>query len=223
MPRIGAAYTMAAVYNYNKATGEISYSNGGYIGRLARVNIQKADNNDNDWNGDNTVGETDNAFGGGTLELEVGEVSTEAAEDYFGLTVVDLSGDDAIDGVEDEDAKKIIYKAAAAVPYIGLGTVLTERIKGTGEENFTAVVLPKVQLSPPNIDVTTRGNTINWQNVTVPGKIFQDDQEEPQWKIESSPLSTMAQALAFIRHFLNIADPSATTTPTTPTSPAVGG
>ena len=208
MPKTGLAYCMAAVYNYNPSTGVITYSDGGYIGRLVRVNIKKNDNNDNDWYGDNVVGETDNEFGGGTVELEVGEILVQAAEDFFGLTVQALTGDDAITGVTDADAKAIIYKAAGAVPYVGLGTVITERVKGTGESSYVGVVLTKCQLTPPNTEATTKGQTIDWQNVTVNGQVFRDDQADPVWKIESSPLSTMAQALAFVRHFLNIPDPA---------------
>lgn len=208
MPRTGLAYCMAAVYNYNQGTGAITYTDGGYIGRMVNINIQKADNNDNDWHGDNVVGETDNEFGGGTVEVQVGEISVEASEKYFGLTVVPLTGDDAIPGVTDEGAKKIIYKASGAVPYIGLGTVITERIKGTGESSYVGVVLTKTQLTPPNTEVTTKGSTIDWQNITVNGQVFKDDAADPQYKIESSPLSTMAQALAFVRHFLNIPDPA---------------
>lgn len=209
MPRTGLAYCMAAVYNYNQSTGAITYSDGGYVGRMVNINIQKADNNDNDWHGDNVVGETDNEFGGGTVAVQVGEISVAAAEKYFGLTVVPLTGDDAIPGVTDEGAKKIIYKASGAVPYIGLGTVITERIKGTGESSYVGVVLTKTQLTPPNTEVTTKGSTIDWQNITVNGQVFKDDAADPQYKIESSPLSTMAQALAFVRHFLNIPDPAA--------------
>lgn len=210
MPRTGLAYCMAAVYNYNKDTGVISYTDGGYIGRLVRVNIQKNDNNDNNWYGDNVVGETDNEFGGGTVEVELGEILVEAAENYFGLTVVPLTGDDAITGVTDEGAVKIIHKANSATPYVGLGTVVTERVKGTGETSYVGVVLTKTQLTPPNTEVATKGKTIDWQNVTVNGQVFRDDKADPDWKIESSPLSTMAQALAFVRHFLNIPDPAQT-------------
>ena len=210
MPRTGLAYCMAAVYNYNQGTGAITYSDGGYIGRMVRTNIQKAENNDNNWHGDNQVGERDTDFGSGTVELELGEISVEAAENYFGLEVVPLTGDDAIDGVTDADAKMIVYNANAEVPYVGLGTVITERIKGTGATSYVGVVLPKCQLTPPNIEVTTKGQTIDWQNVTVSGSIERnDDNVKPRWKIESSPLSTMAQALAFVRHFLNIPDPAA--------------
>jgi hypothetical protein len=208
MPRTGLAYCMAAVYNYNQSTGAITYSDGGYIGRMVSVNIQKADNNDNDWHGDNVVGETDSAFGGGSVELQVGEISVEASEAYFGLEVVDLADDDAIPGVTDTDAKKILYKANGAVPYVGLGTVVTERIKGTGENAYVGVVLTKTQLTQPDTEVTTKGRTIDWQNITVRGRVFQDDKADPDWKIESSPLSTMAQALAFVRHFLNIPNPA---------------
>lgn len=208
MPRTGLAYCMGAVYNYNQSTGVITYSNGGYIGRMVSVNIQKADNTDNDWYGDNVVGETDNDFGGGSVELQVGEISVEAAENYFGLTVVELADANAIPGVTDAGAKKILYKANGAAPYVGLGTVITERIKGTGESSYVGVVLTKTQLTPPNTEVTTKGANIDWQNITVSGSIFRDDQEDPVWKIQSSPLSTMAQALAFVRHFLNIPAPA---------------
>lgn len=210
MPRTGLAYCMAAVYNHNPSTGVITYSNGGYIGRLVRANIQKNDNNDNDWYGDNVVGETDNEFSGGSVELEVGEILIEAAEHFFGLTVAPLTGDDAITGVTDEGAKKIVYKASANTPYLGLGTVLTERVKGTGESSYVGVVLTKCQLTQPNTEATTKGANIDWQNVTVNGSVFRDDQADPVWKIESSPLTTMAQALAFVRHFLNIPDPAQT-------------
>lgn len=216
MPRTGLAYCMAAVYNYNQSTGDISYSDGGYIGRMVRVNIQKAATNDNDWFGDNQVGETDTEYGGGTVELQVGEISVEASEKYFGLEVVALSGTAAIDGVTDADAKEIIYKASGQVPYIGLGTVITERNKGTGETSYVGVVLPKVQLNPPDTDVQTKGKTIDWQNITINGSIFKDDSADPQWKRRSSPLSTLAQALAYIRDRLNIADPSTASTPATP-------
>lgn len=209
MPRTGLAYCMAAVYDYDPSTGAITYSDGGYIGRMVRVNIQKADDNDNDWYGDNEVGETDNTFGGGTVEVQVGEISVDASEKYFGLTVVPLTGDNAIPGVTDADAKEIVYKANGVVPFIGLGTIITEKNKGTGETSYVGVVLPKVQLSPANTDVETKGKTINWQNVAFNGKVFRDDdQNDPRWKRKSSPLSTMAQALAYVRARLNIPNPA---------------
>ena len=208
MPRTGGAYSLYGLYGVEDGKVVYAEGQGGYIGRMVSVKITKTNNSDNDWNCDNSVGETDDAFGGGQIALEVGEISLETAEAVLGVEVVPLTGGNAIEGVTDEGACKIIHKANPQIPYIGVGTVMEERIHGV--TYYTPIIVNKVKLQPPDTEIATRkpNKNIDWGNVTANGTIFKDDADEPNWKTECSPLTTMAQALAFLRAILGVPDPA---------------
>lgn len=208
MPRIGGAYAMYGMYQ--ESNGVVSYEagEGGYLGRMVSANLSNGDDTDNDWYGDGAVGETDDAFAVGNVELELGEMLTETAQKLLDVDVVALTGNNAISGVTDEGASMIKYKANPNIPYIGIGTVVESRYHGV--DYYTPVIINKAKLKQPSTEVQTTkpGKTIDWGNIRVQGKFFKDDAATPGYKTECTPLTSMAQALAFLRHVLGVPEPT---------------
>lgn len=190
MAIIGCSYVKVAKYANSGAT--VTYSDPAIIAKLVRLNISLDSGSDNDFYADNGVDETDNAFQGGSVELETNDLTNEASKLILGLASESIS---SITGVTDEGVEEIVFDDRQSTPYLGLGVVVKH--KRGGVYVYTGLVLTKVMFQIPADAAETQGKTISWQTPTINATILKDDTEYHAWK-KKATFTTESQALAYI-------------------------
>lgn len=190
MAIIGCSHVKVAKYANSGTT--VNYSNPAIIAKLVRININLDSASDNDFFADNSIDETDDAFQGGTVEMETNDLTNEASALILGLATEPLS---SITGITDEDVEEIVFDDRQNTPYIGLGVVIKH--KRAGAYVYTGLVLPKIMFNIPADAAETQGKTISWQKPTITAKILKDDTVNHAWK-KKATFTTEVQALAYI-------------------------
>lgn len=190
MAIIGCSYVKVAKYAASGTT--VTYTNPAIIAKLVRLSITLDSGSENDFYADNTIDETDNAFGGGSLEIETNDLTNEASKLILGLASASLS---SISGVTDEGVEEIIFDDRQITPYLGFGAVIKH--KRAGAYVFTGVVLPKIMFNIPEDAAETQGQSISWQTPTLSARIMKDDTAYHAWKMKAT-FSTEAQAIAYV-------------------------
>ena len=184
---------------YANASGTVSYSSGGVMGKATEANIEIETSDDNNLYGDNAIAETDRQFTGGTLTLSTTDLSQEVSKAILGLTEQAL---DEITGVTDESVMELIYDDTQNTPYLGVGFIVKKKVDGAIK--WRGIVLTKVMFSIPADAATTQGESIEWQVPELSATIMRDDSATHMWKREAT-FTTEAQAEAYIKDRLNIA------------------
>ena len=184
---------------YANASGTVSYSSGGVMGKATEANIEIETSDDNNLYGDNAIAETDRQFTGGTLTLSTTDLSQEVSKAILGLTEQAL---DDITGVTDESVMELIYDDTQNTPYLGVGFIVKKKVDGAIK--WRGIVLTKVMFSIPADAATTQGESIEWQVPELSATIMRDDSATHMWKREAT-FTTEAQAEAYIKDRLNIA------------------
>ena len=126
MAIVGCSYVKGGIYNNNNGT--VTYSNQTVIAKLVHMQLSLDDQDDNDFNADNTVDETDSQFGGGTYELKTNDLTDEMSALILGLQTNTLTG---ITGVTDVGVKEVIFDERQNTPYMGIGNVVKHKRGGT--------------------------------------------------------------------------------------------
>lgn len=200
MATIGVSKPYYAIYS--NTGGEVSYSNGGLMGKMTQLDIDIETSDDNNLYADNGIAETDRTFSGGTVSASTDDLSQEVAKAILGLTEKEL---DEITGITDTEVKELIYDDNQETPYLGVGFIIKKMRSHL--IRWRAVVLTKVMFSVPSDSATTQGQSIEWQVPTLSGTIMRDDSETHIWKREST-FTTEAQAEAYIKTRLGITEPA---------------
>lgn len=185
MARVGLSYPRYAMYNNND--GAVTYTNGGSLGKAISLAIELDGADDNILYADNGPAESAASFAGGKVRLGTDDLYDDAAIAVMGWTKKTLT--------TPEEAVEIIRKADAVAPYIGLGGIV-KHIR-SGATVWTAIILTKTQLTDPGLDVTTQGETIDWQTPEIEGSILRDDSEDAVW-CRQATFTTEAFAKAYI-------------------------
>lgn len=194
MAIVGCSYVKAGIYNNNNGT--VTYSNQAVIAKLVHMQLTQNDQDDNDFNADNTVDETDSQFGGADYELQTNDLTDEMSALILGLQTSTLTG---ITGVTDVGVKEVIFDDRQNTPYMGVGNVVKHKRGGT--YYYRAVVLTKIMFKIPDEDWETQGKTINWQKPTIKAKVMRDDTTYHTWKRQAT-FTTEAQAIAYVNDCL---------------------
>lgn len=190
MAIIGCSYVKVAKYANSGTT--VTYTNPAIIAKLVRLSITLDSGSENDFCADNTIDETDNAFGGGNLEIETNDLTNEASKTILGLASAALS---SITGITDADVEEIIFDDRQVTPYLGFGAVIKH--KRNGAYVWTGVVLPKIMFNIPEDAAETQGQSISWQTHTLSARIMKDDTAYHAWKMKAT-FTTEAQAIAYV-------------------------
>ena len=188
---------------YTATNGAVSYSQGGVLGRMQSVDVTINTSTDNDVYLDNALAESERSFSDGTLTLAADTLSQAVSAAILGITPAAL---EPIDGVTDSGVQELNYDDNQAVPDLGVGFVIKQQLRGV--ISWRALVLPKIKFSVPADAATTQGKSIDWQIPQLSATIMRDDTETHAWKREAT-FSTEGQAVAYIKHRLNIAEASA--------------
>lgn len=196
MATIGLSKPFYAVYS--ESSGTVSYSSGGVLGKYTALQLQLENASENILYADNGPAESDSGFAGGTFSVTTDDLRPDVAKAIFGLTEETISAQD----VTTTGAKWHVNDDDQVIPYLGVGGVLTKKVNG--EVKYVAFVLEKVQFQNNGMDVTTQGETIEWQTSTLEGKLFRSDNAKHSWRRLSTLLDSEADAIAAVKGFLNI-------------------
>lgn len=196
MATIGLSKPFYAVYS--ESSGTVSYSSGGVLGKYTALQLQLENASENILYADNGPAESDSGFSGGTFSVTTDDLRPDVAKAIFGLTEETISAQD----VTTTGAKWHVNDDDQVIPYLGVGGVLTKKVNG--EVKYVAFVLEKVQFQNNGMDVTTQGETIEWQTSTLEGKLFRSDNAKHSWRRLSTLLDSEADAIAAVKGFLNI-------------------
>ena len=196
MAIIGASKPMFAIYSHSGAN--VSYENGGVIGKLVEFSIDVESTNDNDFYADNGIAETQrNKFSSGSLSMQTDDLRQEISKVLLGLKEVTLSSVPGIEGTVTE----LVYDDDQNTPYLGIGMVQKKQIDNMNK--WRAIVLKKIMFNVPADAATTEGESIDWQTPTVEATIMRDDSAKHEWKNEAT-FDSEEEAVAYIRYKLNI-------------------
>lgn len=196
MATIGLSKPFFAIYSENG--GVVSYANGSVLGKYTALQLQLENASENILYADNGPAESDSGFAGGTFSVTTDDLRPDVAKVIFGLTEETISAQD----VTTAGAKWQVNDDDQVIPYLGVGGVLTKKVDG--EVKYVAFVLEKVQFQNNGMDVTTQGETIEWQTPTLEGKLFRSDNAKHSWRRVSTLLDSEADAIAAVKGFLNI-------------------
>lgn len=196
MATIGLSKPFFAIYSENG--GVVSYANGGVLGKYTALQLQLENASENILYADNGPAESDSGFAGGTFSVTTDDLRPEISKVIFGLSEELISAQD----VTTTGAKWQVNDDDQAIPYLGVGGVLTKKVDG--EVKYVAFVLEKVQFQNNGMDVTTQGETIEWQTPTLEGKLFRSDNAKHSWRRVSTLLDSEADAAAAVKDFLSI-------------------
>lgn len=184
---------------YSEKNGTVSYSEGGSLGRMKEVGLViNTSGDDNEVYLDNVLAEFERTFSDGTLTLAADLLSQAVSAAILGVTPVNLG---PVDGVTDTDVVEYVYDDAQQAPYLGVGLVI--RGKEKGAVRWMGLIVTKVKFNVPETAATTQDKAITWQIPTITATVMRDDTETHVWQRHAS-FSTEAQAIAYIKHRLNI-------------------
>ena len=186
---------------YSEQNGEVSYSEGGILGRMKEVGlVVNTSGGENAVYLDNVLAESDRTFSDGTLTLATDLLSQEVSATILGVHTEPLG---RIEGVTDENVFEHIYDDDQKSPNLGVGLVI--RGKERGAACWKGIVLTKVKFDVPEDAATTGEKQISWQVPTVTAAVMRDGTEKHSWK-KDAVFSSEAQAVAYIKNRLNITE-----------------
>lgn len=205
MPSTGLSRPYVAKYKDN-GNGTVTYSDGRRFSKAVETHVAPKGSSSNPLYGDNGIAENDNRFSDADLSIKTTTLPLEDAALIFGLKVkeVTLEGESAATG------KRVRFGSGQEIPYIGYGVVVEGQEDNVGF--YMALILFKVQMANPGDDYVTRGETISWQVPSLDGTVMRSDALDAEDPSEDRPwrdwatFKTEAQAEAYIRQVLNVAD-----------------
>lgn len=183
MAKIGLKYPCFALAT--EAGSAISYSGGAVIAKGITANIS-IETNDVKLYADDVIVETDKSFSGGTISLNVDDLTDAVKVALLGYT--EGAEADAILGSKNLSAGGSTTPATVGVGFYG------KRVRG-GAYSWRAIWLKKVQFAEPADEFATKGETTEFQTATLEGTIMLAADE--LWK-EEATFSSEAAAIAWL-------------------------
>jgi len=177
---------------YQATNGVVTYSGGGILARAVEASIELEDTDAVVLYADDAAAESVAGFSTGTLTLTVDELSVEKAGDILGIQTE-----------QDGDGLKLRFKSGQAVPYLGLGFIVTKVVNNVNK--YVGLILPKIQFHIPSGDYSTQGETVEFQTQELEATLMKDDTLDGVWKIENE-FTDISKAEAWIKSTLNITD-----------------
>lgn len=193
---ITTGYSLPYVAKYANADTAVTYSDGMTLARGVGLTITVEAAEDNLFYADNVVAETENSrFTNGSATITVDGLANDAAALIFGLS------DPETIQVNETSVEMQGYGAAMNPPYVGFGCVKQTMNKGKTE--YWPVILPKIKFAIPSEDMTTRGETIEWQTEELTAVVERDDTAAGNWKrVSATGFDTEAEAFAVVKAIL---------------------
>ena len=161
------------------------YSDGKYMGPSSTFNITTTSNDVKDY-GDNYAVETDTSVTGGTVSLEINEMTNENYSYVLGHTY-------------DTEKNLIQCNKDDIAPFLGIGAVGVSR--NGGKDYYTAKVYKKVQFKEPNDENATQQDTLSFTHTTVEGNMFVP--EDGNWK-DQQTFTALSEAKEWLNEMLGV-------------------
>lgn len=155
----GMKYCVAAPVKTEVRGQALTYDTGVVVGRAIGANVNWTRNSDALY-ADDALAESDNSLTGGTVDINVDDISDDAQLVIFSQTKTD--------GVS--NAPDVYHENGDPSPYIGLGYYRVRRYKNV--ETYVAYWIHKTQLAINSESAATKGNTISWQTPTATGNVM---------------------------------------------------
>lgn len=194
MPKVGASQFYAALYHCDRV-GNISYSGGCRVARLASWSLTMNNSDDNiDYLDNDEAENAGGTFAGASLVVGIGEFTQKADQLILGTK----RGKMLVNGKEVEG---MIYNDNLTRPYLGVGFIEKRIVHGI--TTWWPIILLKSRFNIPDDQVNTQGGTIEWQHDTINASVTRAGTEKGDWKIYDE-FSSESQAAAYIRKILNI-------------------
>lgn len=157
MAFVGLRHVVAATIATEVEGQALTYDAGKVIGKAIEANLSW-NRNDNPLYADDAIAENDNGITGGTLELNVDDLTDEVRAYLLG------------DATEGTGADMAYIETDDAAPYVGVGYIRVRR--KNGETSYQGVWIYKAQFAQESEDAQTKGESIEWQTPTINGTIF---------------------------------------------------
>lgn len=159
MSKTGFLYVCAG-----KLQDDGTYKDGRYLGASATFNINPTVADAKDF-GDNRVVETDTSVTGGSVTLEMNDVTSELNGYLLGHSV-------------DEETGEVSYNQDDIAPFLGIGAIGTSRRNKVNK--YIGKFYTKIQLKEPNDENQTKQENTNFTHQTLEGSVFVP--EDGLWK-----------------------------------------
>ena len=182
------------VAKYNRATK--SYSDGFKYSHAVQFQINP-NYAEASLYGDDAQQEYEKQFINAAITLGTTGTPLKAASTMFGHQV-------------DFEKRKVVYKATDEANYIGMGITGVEKVDGVTQ--YIALIILCAKFADSAESYQTKGDQLQFNTPSITGNaiVANDDGE---WKI-TEVFDTEAEAEAFVKEYLNIADPVVTHTVT---------
>lgn len=185
MATIGLKYPV--VGKYAESGGAVSHTDGMVLAKAIQAGISVTQFGTTLY-ADDGLSESDKGFQEGTIDLNIDDLSQDAAKFIFGAT-------EAAGGVTGDDTTKmLVYKGDDDVPDVGVGFYAPR--KKSGVRSYRAIFFTRVKFGYPNETLDTKGEQITYGTPTIQGAIQLDATGE--WKREIT-VADEAKAVAWLK------------------------
>lgn len=154
MAFVGLKYAAFAPIKTETPGSPIVYDTGIVVGRMIGADITYTRNSESLYADDAQI-ESDNSMTGGTVNLNLDDISDEANEKMLGM-------------VKSED--DVYSETGDPSPYGGFGYIRVRSLRG--KTDYIAYWIHKTQLSIASENAATKTQNVNWQTPTVSGNIM---------------------------------------------------
>lgn len=185
MAMIGLKYPV--VGKYAESGGTVSHTDGMVLAKAIQANMS-INLFSATLYADDGLSESDKGFQDGTIDLNIDDLSQDAAKFIFGAT-------EAAGGVTGDDmTKMLVYKGDDDVPDVGVGFYAPR--KKSGVRSYRAIFFTRVKFGYPNETLDTKGEQITYGTPTIQGAIQLD--ATGIWKREIT-VADEAKAVAWLK------------------------
>ena len=155
------------------------------LGRLIDAKITE-DRNNTTLRADDIIAEKDTSFKGGTVSITVDDVTDEVYADLKGCTI--------------DDEKEVTDNSEDVAPEFGYGHIVTKIYKGV--KSYKVEFLPRIQITKITADRKTKGESIEYNTVSIEAKLMELEEEingmkVGDWKKVKS-FKTLEEAQAYL-------------------------
>lgn len=194
MANIGVSQPYYAMYSASGNT--VTYTGVKKLGKAVEVDISIDNKDPQVLYADNGPAESVTMFSGGTATLGIDELALNVAAEVLGLTAPTTQ------------APGITFLADANAPYVGLGFIAMKVFENVVK--YRLVVLYKAKFKLPDYNLSTKGETVEFQTPSLEAQILRDDSSPSQWQYWND-YDTEAAALAALQTKLGGTQAPATT------------
>lgn len=154
------------------------------LGRLIDAKITE-DRNSTELRADDIIAENDKSFKGGTLNLTVDDVTDEVYADVKGCEITE---------------KEVTDNSEDIAPEIGYGHIVTKIYKGV--KSYKVEFLPRIQITKITADRKTKGESIEYNTVSIEADVMELEEEINGMKIgswkKSETFATLKEAQTYL-------------------------